>query len=145
MSAKEPICAVRHVDHIGIAVNDVKSASTLFRTLFGAPEAEILEDPGRGLRAVLLEMGQTRIELLESTDESNVIGRFINSRGQALHHIALQVEDVQEKLKTLKMAGIPLVNEEPVHGFTGKIAFLRPEAFNQVLIELVQPHIENTK
>ena len=145
MTTDAPICTVRHVDHVGIAVTNVEEAKALFQTLFGAPETEILEDPGRGLRAALLEIGQTRIELLESTDPENVIGKFISSRGEGLHHVAFQVEDVKERLASLKKAGIPLVNEKPVHGFTGSIAFLWPEAVRHVLVELVQPHPEATK
>lgn len=145
MTTDAPICTVRHVDHVGIAVTNVEEAKALFETLFGAPEAKVLEDPGRNLRAALLEIGQTRIELLESTDPENVIGRFVASRGGGLHHLAFQVEDVRERLASLKAAGIPLVNEEPVHGFTGSIAFIRPEAVEQVLVELVQPHPKGTK
>jgi methylmalonyl-CoA/ethylmalonyl-CoA epimerase len=145
MITDAPICTVRHVDHVGIAVANVEEAKALFQMLFGAPDTEILEDSGRNLRAALLEIGQTRIELLESTDPENVIGRFVASRGGGLHHIAFQVEDIKERLASLKKAGIPLVNEEPVHGFTGNIAFIRPEAVEHVLVELVQPHPKETK
>ena len=139
MTAAAPHCTVQHLDHVGIAVTDVEAAVKLFRELLDAPETPIIEAPRVGLRAALVAYGQTRLELLESTDPDNPIGRYIATRGEGLHHVALAVDDIHAKLRQLKEAGVPLIDQEPRQGITGAIAFIRPEATRHILVELVQP------
>ncbi len=139
MTADTSHCTVRHLDHVGIAVTDVEAAVALFRRLLDAPETPIIEAPHIGLRAALVAYGQTRLELLESTDPQNGIGKFVAARGEGLHHIAFAVDDIHAKMAELKEAGVPLIDQEPRQGLTGAIAFLRPEATRHVLVELVQP------
>ena len=139
MTTKPSPCTVGRLDHVGIAVTNIEEALAVFRRLLDAPDAPIIEAPDRGLRAAFIAQGQTRIELLQSTNPDGPLGRFIAERGAGLHHIAFQVDDIQAKLAQLQELGVPLVDTVPRQGFSGLIAFLRPEAVNQVLVELVQP------
>jgi methylmalonyl-CoA epimerase len=139
MSAETSSCTVSHLDHVGIAVTSVEAALAVFRWLLDAPETEIIEEPELGVRAALVAQGQTRIELLEPTHPDSPIGRHIARRGEGLHHIAFQVDDISAKLAQLKSAGVPLLDEEPRRGLTGTIAFMHPDAVHHVLVELVEP------
>ena len=138
MTNKTSLCTVSHLDHVGIAVTNVEEALAVFRRLLDAPETPIIEAPELGVRAALVAQGQTRIELLEPTDPDGPLARSIAQRGEGLHHIAFQVDDIAAKLAELKAMGVPLVDEVARQGLTGTIAFLRPEAVRHVLVELVQ-------
>jgi len=83
------VCAVNYVDHVGIAVNDIQAALDFFEANFGTPEAEVVEMDDQGVRACLIEVGQTRLELLEPLSPESAVGRFIERRGEGLHHLAL--------------------------------------------------------
>ena len=139
MNSKETACTVRHMDHVGIAVTNIEEALAVYRRLLDAPETPVIEAPELGIRAAIIAQGQTRVELLEPTDPDGPLARFIAQRGEGLHHIAFQVDDIDAKLAELKAAGVPLVDEQPRLGLTGMIAFLRPEAVHNVLVELVEP------
>ena len=127
------------MDHVGIAVTNVEEALAVYRQLLDAPVTPVIDAPELGIRAAIIAQGQTRIELLEPTNPDGPLARFISSKGEGLHHIALQVDDINAKLAQLMAAGVPLVDEKPRPGLTGDIAFLRPEAVRNVLVELVQP------
>ncbi len=131
-------CAVNHVDHVGIAVNDIAAALQLFQDLFAAPPSEVVELADQGVRAALIEIGQTRLELLEPLSPETAVGRFIQRRGEGLHHLALNVDDIAGKLRALGDSGIRLVDTEPREGLSGTIAFLHPAAIFGVLTELVE-------
>ncbi len=139
MTSEDASCTVGHLDHVGIAVTSVEEALAVFGRLLDVPETPIIEVPEVGLRAALVAQGQTRIEFLEPLDPDGPIGRFIARHGEGLHHIAFQVDDIDAKLAQLKALDVPLVDQEPRQGLTGRIAFLRPEATRHVLVELVQP------
>ena len=139
MTTEPSICTVGRLDHVGIAVVNIEEALAVFRRLLDAPDASIIEAPDRGLRAAFIAQGQTRIELLQPTNPDSSLSRFVAQRGGGLHHIAFQVDDIEAKLAQLQEMGVPLVDTVPRQGFSGMIAFLRPEAVNQVLVELVQP------
>ena len=131
-------CAVNHVDHVGIAVNDISAALRLFQDLFGAPPSEVVELADQGVRATLIEIGQTRLELLEPLSPESAVGRFIQRRGEGLHHLALNVDGIAGKLRALDESGVRLVDNEPREGLSGTIAFLHPAAIFGVLTELVE-------
>ena len=113
------ICAVNYIDHVGVAVNDIRAALDFFAANFGSPDAEVVELDDQGVRACLIEIGQTRLELLEPTSPESAVGRFIERRGEGLHHLALNVDDISSKLKILGANGLSLIDNEPRHGLSG--------------------------
>ena len=113
------ICAVNYIDHVGVAVNDIQAALEFFGANFGAPDAEVVELDDQAVRACLIEIGQTRLELLEPLSPESAVGRFIERRGEGLHHLALNVDDIAGKLKILSANGLSLIDSEPRHGLSG--------------------------
>ena len=134
----QPACTVQYIDHVGMAVQDLEAAMRLYSEVFGATLGEVLELPDQGVRGTLLEMGQTRLELLEPLGPDTAIGRFLARRGEGLHHLAFHVENIEEKLESLKAYGIELVDLQSRPGMTGLIAFIHPRSVHGVLTELVQ-------
>lgn len=126
------------MNHVGIAVASIEESLRQFRELFDSPTAEVLEDAERGIRAAFIEQGETHIELLEPLRYDSVIARFIERRGEGIHHIAFTVGDVDAKVEALQALGLPIA-EGPRPGLRGRIAFTHPSATHGVLIELVTP------
>ena len=131
-------CAVNHIDHVGIAVNDIAAALRMFQEVFAVPPSEVVELEDQGVRATLIEIGQTRLELLEPLSPESAVGRFIQRRGEGLHHLALNVDDIAGKLQSLQGLDVRLVDREPREGLSGAIAFVHPSAVFGVLTELVE-------
>ena len=126
------------IEHIGIAVTSIEEARKLYSDVFGLEvgETEIVE--GQKIRVAWVPVGNTKIELLESTDPEGPIAKHIEKRGEGIHHLALEVSDIQGMLEALKEKGLPLVDMEPRIGAGGyKVAFLHPKG-TKVLIELVE-------
>lgn len=133
-----PVCTVNHIDHVGIAVKEIEAAIELFHTVFGAPPSEIIELADQGVRGTLIQVGQTRLELLEPLAPDTPIGRFIESRGEGLHHLAFNVSDLPGKLTILEAKGLRLIDHEPREGLSGNIAFIHPQSVLGILTELVE-------
>ena len=131
-------CTVNYIDHVGVAVKDINEALEFFQQVFGTPPAEVEELADNGVRATLIQVGQTRLELLEPLYEESAVGRFIQRRGEGLHHLALNVDDISGKLEVLKSLGVRLVDQEPREGLSGSIAFLHPSSVFNILTELVE-------
>ena len=117
------ICAVNYIDHVGVAVSDIRAALEFFAANFGSPDAEVVELDDQAVRACLIEIGQTRLELLEPLSPESAVGRFIERRGEGLHHLALNVDDIGGKLKILSANGLSLIDAEPRHGLSGSYRF----------------------
>ena len=132
------VCDVNYVDHIGIAVKDIRSALDFLKSNFGIPDAEVVEMDDEGVRACMVEVGQTRLELLEPLSPESTVGRFIERRGEGLHHIALNVDDIGGKLTILAGNGLSLIDNTPRHGLSGTIGFVHPRSVFGVLTELVE-------
>lgn len=127
------------IEHIGIAVRDLESANEVFAALFGEPayKEEVVER--EGVRTSFFRTGPNKIELLEATNPESPIAKYIEKKGEGIHHIAFAVEDVRMEMKRLADAGFKLLSEEPKTGADNKlIAFLHPKSANGVLIELCQ-------
>ena len=131
-------CTVNYIDHVGLAVKDIRAALKLFQDVFGAPPAEITDMQDQGARATLIQVGQTRLELLEPLTPDSPVGRFIEQRGEGLHHLALNVSDIAGKLKILAARDFRLIDEVPREGLSGTIAFIHPRSVFGVLTELVE-------
>jgi len=128
-----------HIEHIGIAVKDLQSAIVLYESVFGLKCYKIEEITEQGVRTAFFKIGQTKIELLESTDPEGPVARFIKKKGEGIHHIAFAVKDIQEQLKHAAANGIRLVNEVPVKGADNlDVAFLHPVSTSGVLIEICE-------
>ena len=139
------VCSVKYIDHVGLAVKDIQVALKLFQDLFGAPQAEITTLPDQGARATLIQVGQTRLELLEPLSEDTPVGRFIKNRGEGMHHLAFNVSDLVGKLRALEAEGVQLVDKEPREGLSGSIAFIHPRSVFGVLTELVETGLDDGK
>jgi len=129
------------IDHIGVAVNSVEDAVKLYTDAFGikAEDIEIETVEEQKVRVAMIPVGESRIELLESTDAEGPIAKYIEKRGEGMHHLALEVSNIQGMLEALKEKGVPLINTEPVIGAGGsRGAFLHPSGTTKVLIELVE-------
>ena len=137
------VCTVNYIDHVGVAVNDIEAALAFFKKVFDVPDAkiELMED--QGVRATLIEVGQTRLELLEPTSPESGVGRFIERRGEGLHHLAFNVTDISGKLQTLKTLGVDLIDQNPREGLSGTIAFVHPRSVFGILTELVESNPES--
>ena len=132
------VCTVNYIDHVGVAVNDVDAALKFFQDVFEAPGAIVHRLSDQGVRAVLIQIGETRLELLEPLSSDSPVGRFIERRGEGLHHLALNVSDLEGKLRILEDRGLQLVDREPREGLSGSIAFVHPRSVFGVLTELVE-------
>jgi methylmalonyl-CoA/ethylmalonyl-CoA epimerase len=133
-----PVCTINHIDHVGVAVRDLQAALELFQRVFGAPPSDVAELSDQGVRATLIQVGQTRLELLEPLAENTPVGRFIARRGEGLHHLAFNVGDLPGKLRILEAQGLELVDRQPREGLSGRVAFIHPRSVLGILTELVE-------
>lgn len=128
---------IGRVDHIALAVESIAEALKTFRDGLGLEVTHVEQVDSQGVRVAILPVGETRLELLEPTDASGTVARFLQRRGEGIHHICFEVDDVETALALLRTRGIRPVREQPSCGSEGtKVAFLQPSAVHGVLIEL---------
>ena len=132
------VCTINYIDHVGVAVKNIDTALAFFKKVFDVPDADIELMEDQGVRACLIEVGQTRLELLEPTGPESGVGRFIERRGEGLHHLAFNVTDISGKLQTLQTLGVDLIDQTPREGLSGTIAFVHPRSVFGILTELVE-------
>jgi methylmalonyl-CoA/ethylmalonyl-CoA epimerase len=127
------------VEHIGIAVKSLSDSIPLFEKLLNTPCYKTETVNSENVDTAFFQKGETKIELLESTTEEGVIKKFIEKKGEGIHHIAFEVEDIISEMERLKAAGFILLNEQPKNGADNKlVCFLHPKSTNAVLVELCQ-------
>ena len=127
------------IEHIGIAVKDLKNSNELFKKLFGEPHYKIEEVASEGVNTSFFRIGENKIELLEGTHPDSPISKFIEKRGEGIHHIAFDVDDIEFEIDRLEKEGFTVLNKSPKKGADNKhVAFLHPKSTNGVLIELCQ-------
>lgn len=133
------IILINLIEHIGIAVKNLKQANNLYQSLLGvAPYKEELV-ASEGVKTSFFKVGKTKIELLQATGNKGSIAKFIEKKGEGIHHIAFEVEDIKTELKRLEKEGFTIINPTPKNGADNKlVAFLHPKSTNGVLIELCQ-------
>jgi methylmalonyl-CoA/ethylmalonyl-CoA epimerase len=130
---------MKKIEHIGIAVSNLESASIIYEKLFGAAAYKQEEVASEGVKTAFFRLGPNKIELLEATNPESSIAKFIAKKGEGIHHIAFEVEDIQFEISRLKKEGFVVLNEVPKKGADNKlVAFLNPNSTNGVLIELCQ-------
>jgi methylmalonyl-CoA/ethylmalonyl-CoA epimerase len=128
-----------HIEHIGIAVTNLEQAISFYEKVLGLKCYNIEEVADQKVRTAFFQVGQTKLELLQSTDPAGPIGKFIEKKGEGIHHIAFSVEKIEEQLKHAADMGIALIDSKPRKGAEGlDIAFLHPKATSGVLIELCE-------
>ena len=130
---------MKKIEHIGIAVKNMEISNKLFSSLFGEEpyKTEVVES--EGVTTSFFQVGPNKIELLQGTTEESTISKFIDKKGEGIHHIAFEVENIYKEIKRLKKEGFTMIHESPKKGADNKlIAFLHPKSSNGVLIELCQ-------
>jgi methylmalonyl-CoA/ethylmalonyl-CoA epimerase len=129
---------LKKIDHIGIVVKDADAALKAYSEMFGFKVVEKMPGPGGEFKAVLIRVGDITLEFLQPLKPDSAFARFLQERKGGLHHVSFATDDIVKELKTLKKQGKKLQNEEPIVLPNAKIAFVHPDAAENVLIELVQ-------
>lgn len=128
------------IDHIGVAVDDLDGAIALYRDTLGMPLVHRETVEQQGVEAVLLDVGDGHVELLEPLGEETPVGQFLAKRGPGLHHVAYAVPDIDAALTTLREQGVELIDAEPRVGIrNSRVAFAHPRSTGKVLTEIVEP------
>lgn len=127
------------IDHIGIAVRDMSASNALFQQLLGEAHYKVETVETEKVSTSFFRIGESKIELLEATDPDSPIAKFIEKRGEGIHHLAFEVEDIRAEIERLEKEGFVPLNREPKRGADNKwVAFLHPKSTNGVLVELCQ-------
>jgi len=127
------------IEHIGIAVKDIKLANEVYAQLLGKSHYKMEEVASEGVNTSFFQCGESKIELLQATKENSAIAKFVEKRGEGMHHIAFAVDDIWAEMERLKKQGFLLLNQEPKRGADNKwVVFLHPKSSNGVLVELCQ-------
>jgi methylmalonyl-CoA/ethylmalonyl-CoA epimerase len=130
---------MKKIEHLGIAVKSLETSNQLFKQLLGAAHYKTEEVASEGVNTSFFRVGPNKIELLEATNPESPIAKFIDKKGEGIHHIAFEVEDIRAEIARLQGEGFTVLNEEPKKGADNKwVAFLHPKSTNGVLIELCQ-------
>lgn len=133
------LCRLR-IAHIGIAVKDANAALRLYSEVLGLEPSSVETVESQKVKTIHIPIGDSSIELLESTSPDGAVGRFVEKRGEGIHHIAIEVDDIKGTIAQMKAAGFQLIDEQPRKGAGNMlIAFIHPKSTNGVLLELCQP------
>lgn len=130
---------MKKIEHIGIAVKSIENANQIYTSLLGASPYKMEEVKSEGVKTSFFKIGNSKIELLEAINPDSPIAKFIEKRGEGVHHIAFAVDDIQSEIARLKKEGFIVLNETPKKGADNKlVAFLHPKSTEGVLVELCQ-------
>ncbi len=130
---------IQKIEHIGIAVKDLNHSNELFKKLFGKDHYKVEAVESEGVSTSFFMLGETKIELLQATNEESAIAKFIDKKGEGIHHIAYAVDNINSEMERLKAEGFEILNKEPKYGADNKlICFLHPKSTNGILVELCQ-------
>jgi methylmalonyl-CoA epimerase len=130
---------IEKITHIGIAVNNIDDQLKIYRDIMGMKVGERVKSPYRGVEVVFIETGDTKLELLQPLDENSNLNKFLQKKGQGIHHICLEVDNIEAALKEYESKGIQLIDKTARPGASGElVAFLHPKSTGGVLIELEQ-------
>ncbi len=129
---------IKGIDHIAIAVNSADEALSVFDNVFGLKADHIEEIPDQGVKAATVRVGDTNIEFIEPINPEGGVAKFLEKKGEGIHHICIEVDNIDEELNSLAAKGVELIDKQARKGLAGMIGFLHPRATKGVLIELVQ-------
>jgi methylmalonyl-CoA/ethylmalonyl-CoA epimerase len=130
---------LKKIHHVGVVVPNLEQAMSFWRDLLGLRLTKSQTVQDQGVKAALLQVGESEIELLEPLSPDNGVGKFLARRGGGLHHVCFETEDVERELDGAKAKGIQLIDHKPRAGLAGMICFLHPRATRGVLVEFAQP------
>lgn len=131
------------LEHIGIAVKSLADSNSLFEQLLGESHYKIEEVASEHVKTSFFKIGESKIELLEATHPDSAIAKYLEKRGEGIHHVAFEVDDIHAEMDRLKEQGFRLLNEAPKRGADNKlVCFLHPKSANGVLVELCQTIVE---
>jgi methylmalonyl-CoA epimerase len=126
------------IDHIGIVVRDIREALRVYETALGLSLEEVSDVPDQKVQVAFLPIGESNIELVQPTSDDTGIARYLAKRGEGIHHLCIEIEDIEAALAQLKAQDVPLIDETPRRGAHGRVAFVHPKGAHGVLIELVE-------
>ena len=130
---------MKRIEHIGIAVKDIKTGNDLYTSLLGKEPYKMEEVESEGVLTSFFQVGESKVELLQATREDSAIAKYIEKKGEGIHHMAFEVEDIEASMKELAEKGFRILNEKPKRGADNKlVCFIHPKSANGVLIELCQ-------
>ena len=129
---------IKKIDHVGIVVKNIDEALKIFSNIFGFRVVESVTEPHQEFRAVLIFAGDAALELIEPISAKGSIAKFLEQRGEGIHHLSLGVDNIEQELKSLQANGIRLVNKEAEFLPSAQVAFVHPNSTEGVLIELIQ-------
>lgn len=130
---------IKKIEHLGIAVNSIQESVGVFETLLGSSCYKIEEVESEGVKTAFLQIGESKIELLEATNPDSPIAKYLAKKGHGVHHIAFDTNDIENEIERLSKQGFELIHKSPKDGADGKIiAFLHPKSTEGILIELCQ-------
>jgi methylmalonyl-CoA/ethylmalonyl-CoA epimerase len=130
---------IKRIHHVSVVVRDMEEAFVFYRDILGLPLSKITVVEDQGVKAALLPVGEAEIELLEPINPDAGVTRFLERRGEGLHHLCLETDDIESELARLKDRGVELIDQEPRIGLAGRVCFLHPRALHGMLVELAQP------
>ena len=130
---------LKRIHHVGIVVKSLDDSYRFYRDVLGLHVHKTAEVRDQGVRAALLTVGHSEIELLEPIDPKGTVARFLEKRGEGMHHVCFETDGVERELAAAKAAGIPLIDEKPRAGLAGRICFLHPKGTAGVLVEYAEP------
>ncbi|MBU8907773.1 methylmalonyl-CoA epimerase [Desertibacillus haloalkaliphilus] len=129
----------KKIDHIGIAVSSLEEALPFYESKLNIPLLGIEEVPSQGVKVAFLKIGESKIELLEPLSAESPIAKFIEKRGEGIHHIALGVDNIEDRIEEIKSKGVAMINNEPVPGAGGaKVGFIHPKSAGGILYEFCE-------
>jgi len=137
MTPTERVPAGR-VHHVAVVVRDIEQALSFYRDRLGLPVELVLPIASDGVTIAFLPVGESKIELVQPTDSSTGVARFLDSRGEGFHHVCLEVKDIAAELDRLAAEGVELIDTKPRPGAEGPVAFIHPRSCNGVLVELIE-------
>ena len=130
---------LKKIHHVGIVVRSLEEAYAFYRDTLGLPVHKVATVEDQGVKAALLTIGESEIELLEPINENGGVAKFLEKRGEGLHHVCFETDDVEKELADTMARDIPVIDKAPRKGLAGMICFLHPKAQHGVLIEYAQP------
>ncbi len=126
------------LDHIGIVVHDIEAALQVYQQAMGLPLRDTADLADQQVRVAFLPLGESNIELVQPTTDDSGVARYLANRGEGIHHICIEVEDIESALARLEAHDVPLIDREPRQGVNGRVAFVHPKGAHGVLVELVE-------
>jgi methylmalonyl-CoA epimerase len=132
-----PVCRAEHLNHVCIAVKDIESTLDFYKSMFGITSSGVENIEDQGVKAALVRVGGSQLEFIQPTDKKSGVARFIENRGESVHHICFEVDDLQGKLDKLDEEGVRLIDKKSREGLSGMIGFVHPSETAGILYELV--------